>query len=49
VKPRFAIVEVLNQVIRWITDERLWVDHKPRLSLGPQDISGVEIGCEKRV
>jgi hypothetical protein len=42
-------MEVLNHVIRWITDEWFWVDHKPSLSLGPQDISRVKIGGKKCV
>jgi hypothetical protein len=28
VKARFAIMEVLNHIIGWITNEWLWVDHK---------------------
>jgi hypothetical protein len=39
-------MEVLNHVIGWITDEWLRVDHKPRLSLGSQNISRVKIGKE---
>jgi hypothetical protein len=49
VEARFAIMEVLNHIIGWITDEWLWVDHKPRLSLGPQNVSRVKIGGEKCV
>ena len=48
-KARFAIMEVLNDIIGWITDEWLWVDHKPRLSLGPQNVSRVKIGGKKCV
>ena len=42
-------MEVLNHIIGWITDEWLWVDHKPRLSLGPQNVSRVKIGGKKCV
>jgi hypothetical protein len=49
VKARFAIIEVLNHIVGRITDEWLRVDHKPRLSLGPQNISRVKIGGKKRI
>ena len=46
---RFAIVEMLNQVIGCITDERLRVDHQPGLPLGLQNISSVKVGGEQSV
>jgi hypothetical protein len=49
VKARSAIAEVLNHVIGRITDKWLWVDHKPRFSPGPQNISRVKIGGKKCV
>jgi hypothetical protein len=45
-KPRFAIVEMLNHVEGNVTDEWLGVDHRPGLPLGAQNISGMKISGE---
>jgi hypothetical protein len=45
-KPRFAIVEMLNHVEGNVTDEWLGVDHQPGLPLGAQHISGMKISSE---
>ena len=40
---------VLQRVVRGIADERLGVDHEPRLALGPQHVAGMEIGGEQNL
>src|SRR5439155_9463659 len=42
-----AIEEMLCRVVRRIADERLRIDHEPRLTLRGEDVSGMEVGCEE--
>ena len=42
-KTRKTVQEVLGQIVGGVTNERLWINHQPRLPLRPQYIPGVQI------
>jgi hypothetical protein len=48
-KARQVVAKMLRRVVRGIADERLRVDHQPRLALRAQHVAGMEIGGEQRV
>ena len=46
-KPRFAIVKMLDEVKGCVPDEWFGVDDQPRFPLGPQDICSVKVSGEQ--
>ena len=48
-KTHFAIDEVLDHVEGRIADKWLRINHEPRLSLGAQNVAGVEVRCQQGV
>jgi len=48
-KPRFAIVKMLDEIKGRVPDEGFGVNDQPRFPFGPQDICSVKVSGEQFV